>query len=137
VGLATRYRGNGKNSQKVPRSDGVQRKQLEFLHVHRRHKLWLFKRYNTTLICFYSIKKRQSLILYLINIGVNLPFMVQPTTYDYDAPLSEAGDVTSKFMAIRDAVSQYLPLPDFPVPSNSTKVGYGRVQMKYVSIFFK
>jgi beta-galactosidase len=59
--------------------------------------------------------------------------MVQPTTYDYDAPLSEAGDVTPKFMAIREAVSRYLPLPDIPVPANSTKVGYGKVQMTYVS----
>jgi beta-galactosidase len=59
--------------------------------------------------------------------------MVQPTTYDYDAPLSEAGDVTPKFMAIREAVSRYLPLPDIPVPTNSTKVGYGKVQMTYVS----
>ena len=38
--------------------------------------------------------------------GANEPFIVQPTSYDYDAPLSEAGDVTNKFMAIREEISK-------------------------------
>ena len=37
--------------------------------------------------------------------GPNNTYIVQPTTYDYDAPITEAGDVTSKFMAIRKEIS--------------------------------
>ena len=66
---------------------------------------------------------------------INQTYLVQPTTYDYDAPLSEAGDITEKFMAIREAVSQYLPLPKISIPANSKKVGYGKVPMSYVINF--
>jgi beta-galactosidase len=57
---------------------------------------------------------------------------VQPTSYDYDAPISEAGDTTEKYFAIRNAISKYLPLPQIPVPANSSKIAYGQVQMNYV-----
>ena len=30
------------------------------------------------------------------------------TSYDYDAPLSEAGDITEKYLAIRDTISKVL-----------------------------
>ena len=30
------------------------------------------------------------------------------TSYDYDAPLSEAGDITEKYLAIREAISKVL-----------------------------
>jgi beta-galactosidase len=69
--------------------------------------------------------------------GANLPFLVQPTTYDYDAPMTEAGDTTEKYMAIRSAISRYLPPPQVPVPANSTKVAYGRIPMTYVCILRK
>lgn len=32
--------------------------------------------------------------------------MVQPTSYDFDAPISEAGDTTDKYMAIRKSIYQ-------------------------------
>ncbi|KAF2352285.1 Glycoside hydrolase 35 catalytic domain [Trinorchestia longiramus] len=51
------------------------------------------------------------------------------TTYDYDAPLSEAGDMTQKFDAVRQVIGKYLPLPRVSVPSNSSKKAYGRVSM--------
>lgn len=51
------------------------------------------------------------------------------TSYDYDAPLSEAGDVTDKFYAIRDVIGKYLPLPDIPIPT-SAKMAIGPVAMK-------
>lgn len=38
--------------------------------------------------------------------GADPPFKVCPTSYDYDAPLSEAGDPTDKYMAIRQLMSQ-------------------------------
>ncbi|XP_050711222.1 LOW QUALITY PROTEIN: beta-galactosidase-like [Eriocheir sinensis] len=44
--------------------------------------------------------------------GSNLgsTFQACPTSYDYDAPLSEAGDPTEKYWAIRNLTSKYLPL---------------------------
>ncbi|MGN7948311.1 glycoside hydrolase family 35 protein [Microbacterium sp. 22215] len=34
------------------------------------------------------------------------------TSYDYDAPLDEAGDPTAKFFAFRDVIAKYAPVPD-------------------------
>ncbi len=34
------------------------------------------------------------------------------TSYDYDAPLDEAGDPTEKFFAFREVISRYAPVPD-------------------------
>ncbi|CAG5132937.1 unnamed protein product, partial [Candidula unifasciata] len=60
------------------------------------------------------------------------PYQPVPTSYDYDAPITEAGDVTLKYFAIRDIVSKYLPLPDIPVPPNAKKSRYGDVTMEFV-----
>jgi len=38
--------------------------------------------------------------------GADPVFKVCPTSYDYDAPLTEAGDITDKYMAIRNFTSQ-------------------------------
>jgi len=35
-------------------------------------------------------------------------FSVCPTSYDYDAPLTEAGDITDKYLAIRNFTSRVL-----------------------------
>jgi hypothetical protein len=63
--------------------------------------------------------------------GVNLPFLPQPTSYDYDAPISEAGDITEKYLAMRDAISKYFPLPNVAIPPNSLKKNYGKVKMTH------
>ncbi|WP_341945903.1 beta-galactosidase family protein [Microbacterium sp. LWH11-1.2] len=34
------------------------------------------------------------------------------TSYDYDAPLDEAGDPTEKFFAFRDVIAKYAPVPE-------------------------
>ena len=65
--------------------------------------------------------------------GADPPFfLAQPTSYDYDAPISEAGDITLKYLALRDVISKYLPLPSVPIPANQTKFAYGKVLMTYV-----
>jgi len=61
------------------------------------------------------------------------PYQPVPTSYDYNSPISEAGDLTRKFYAIRDIVSKYLPLPTTPIPDNSDKGNYGAVPMKFIS----
>lgn len=53
------------------------------------------------------------------------------TSYDYDAPLSEAGDPTVKYFAMRDVISKYLPLPDVPLPEAGPKTAYGQVFLHY------
>ncbi|NCI47709.1 glycoside hydrolase family 35 protein [Sediminibacterium soli] len=46
------------------------------------------------------------------------PFEPQISSYDYDAPLNEAGNATPKFMAFRNVIRKHLPketvLPDVP-----------------------
>lgn len=42
----------------------------------------------------------------LLLIGANTPYEAQPTSYDYDAPLSEAGDLTDKYFAIREVIKK-------------------------------
>ena len=42
--------------------------------------------------------------------GANIPpFQVEPTSYDYDAPISEAGDLTEKYFAFQKIIHKYLP----------------------------
>ncbi|KAL9890166.1 ectoderm-expressed 3 isoform 1-T2 [Glossina fuscipes fuscipes] len=60
------------------------------------------------------------------------------TSYDYDAPMTEAGDPTSKYFALRDIIARYLPLPDIPVPVPLPKKHYGTVQLlRCCSLFSK
>lgn len=33
-----------------------------------------------------------------------MPYIPQPTSYDYDAPLSEAGDLTEKYFTLRKVI---------------------------------
>ncbi|SDD61260.1 beta-galactosidase [Niabella drilacis] len=51
--------------------------------------------------------------------GANAPpYLPQTSSYDYDAPINEAGNATSKFYAIRELLGKYLQpgetLPDVP-----------------------
>lgn len=47
--------------------------------------------------------------------GANDKGVWQPTitSYDYDAPLDEAGRPTAKFWAFREVISRYAPVPEF------------------------
>lgn len=51
------------------------------------------------------------------------------TSYDYDAPMDEAGDPTPKYMLIRDAIKDYLPLPNISVPARALKMSLPRIQL--------
>ncbi|MBR7720024.1 glycoside hydrolase family 35 protein [Hymenobacter properus] len=56
--------------------------------------------------------------------GNSSPYEPQTSSYDYDAPLNEAGNATPKFMAFREVISRYRsanePLP--PVPAAKPSV---------------
>ncbi len=56
-------------------------------------------------------------------------FAPDVTSYDYDALLTECGDVTPKYMAIRQVLAQYAEAPLPPVPKNRPKKAFGRVKL--------
>ncbi|XP_068583667.1 beta-galactosidase [Cebidichthys violaceus] len=66
--------------------------------------------------------------------GANDPYGSQPTSYDYDAPLSEAGDLTEKYFAIRDVIKMYHKIPAGPIPPTTPKYAYGTVGMKRLQV---
>uniref|UniRef100_A0A8D3BM29 Beta-galactosidase n=1 Tax=Scophthalmus maximus TaxID=52904 RepID=A0A8D3BM29_SCOMX len=42
--------------------------------------------------------------------GANIPYAPQPTSYDFNAPLTEAGDLTEKYFAIREVIKMVCSL---------------------------
>ncbi|MFI6650430.1 beta-galactosidase [Streptomyces sp. NPDC050529] len=56
--------------------------------------------------------------------GANDKHTYRPTvtSYDYDAPLDEAGDPTEKFTAFRDVIAKYAPVPAEPVPPRGPRL---------------
>ena len=58
-----------------------------------------------------------------------------PTSYDYDAPLTEAGDTGTKFHILRETIAKHEKIPVVPIPANTTKFAYGKVQMTRMSTF--
>jgi len=54
------------------------------------------------------------------------------TSYDYDSPLTEAGDTTPKYWAIRKVMQKYVTLPPGPVPPHSPKWSSGEIALNTV-----
>ncbi|MBQ8685546.1 MAG: beta-galactosidase [Clostridia bacterium] len=50
------------------------------------------------------------------------------TSYDYDALLTECGDVTEKYCAVREVIQKYTDKPLPPIPKNRQKCAYGQVR---------
>lgn len=61
--------------------------------------------------------------------GANEPYDAQPTSYDYDAPLTEAGDLTKKYFAIQNVIKMYRKIPEGPIPPSTPKFAYGTVPL--------
>lgn len=62
--------------------------------------------------------------------GANTPYSPQPTSYDYDAPLSEAGDLTEKYFVLRKVIQKFEEVPEGPIPPSTPKFAYGKVVLK-------
>ncbi|XP_034811929.1 beta-galactosidase isoform X8 [Pan paniscus] len=62
--------------------------------------------------------------------GANSPYAAQPTSYDYDAPLSEAGDLTEKYFALRSIIQKFEKVPEGPIPPSTPKFAYGKVTLE-------
>jgi beta-galactosidase len=43
-------------------------------------------------------------------------YLPMVTSYDYDSPISESGDLTEKFRAFREVIARHAPVPDEPLP---------------------
>jgi len=78
-----------------------------------------------------------SVNLYMLQGGTNFGFMngvdldekdtreIVLTSYDYDAPISEAGDTTWKYFKLREVIQKFVNQPLPSVPSNATKKAFG------------
>ncbi|RKN86969.1 glycoside hydrolase family 35 protein [Paenibacillus ginsengarvi] len=87
------------------------------------------------------LKENGSVNFYMFHGGTNFGFfsgancpspdVYQPTitSYDYDVLLSEAGDPTDKYYAVREVLARYTDVPELKLPEPSAKLAYGRVQM--------
>jgi len=82
--------------------------------------------------------------IYMLHGGTNFGFMnganlykgykPQITSYDYDAPISEAGDLTPKYFIIREVILKHrdVPLPWVPIPQIPKQV-FGNIYMTRVA----
>jgi len=85
------------------------------------------------------LKLGASVNFYMFHGGTNFGFynganhidFYEPTvtSYDYNALLSESGNITDKYMTIREVIAQYTDLPDEPLPAPTEKKSYGEVQL--------
>ena len=90
--------------------------------------------------------KRGSLNMYMFIGGTNFgftsganhyeKFAPDVTSYDYDAVLTECGDITPKYMALREVISKYIDTPLPEIPKNREKRAYGKVSLTKVGGFF-
>ncbi|KHG10358.1 Beta-galactosidase 17 -like protein [Gossypium arboreum] len=91
-----------------------------------------------------------SVVLYMAHGGTNFGFYngantgadesdYKPdlTSYDYDAPITESGDVdNAKFKAIRRVMGKFSSVSLPSVPPNNKKTGYGSIQLKRTAFLF-
>lgn len=56
-------------------------------------------------------------------------FQADITSYDYDAPMTEAGDPTIKYKLIRDVIKDYLPLPNISIPEQGQKMTLNSIKL--------
>lgn len=87
------------------------------------------------------LNQSASVNLYMFHGGTNFGFSagandggannynVDITSYDYDAPMDEAGNPTPKYMDIRDEIGKFFPLPDIPVPPRQTAIKLPSVKL--------
>lgn len=50
------------------------------------------------------------------------------TSYDYDALLTESGDITPKYKAFQEVIARYTQLPDVQLSTEIRKLAYGKVE---------
>jgi beta-galactosidase len=82
------------------------------------------------------LKQGASVNLYMWHGGTNFGFMnganafgnnflADVTSYDYNAPVSECGDLTKKFHALSRVIRKYAAVPEEPLPPPSARLELG------------
>lgn len=72
------------------------------------------------------------------NYNKNQPYAPQISSYDYDAPINEAGNATPKFIAFREIIKKHLP-PDIilpPIPEQKKSIKISPFKLKDVTDIF-
>ncbi|KAJ8637854.1 hypothetical protein MRB53_012121 [Persea americana] len=97
------------------------------------------------------LSRNGSAVLYMAHGGTNWGFyngantgaddsayMPDLTSYDYDAPIKESGDVDNlKFTALRRVIKKYNRASLPSIPSNSEKRSYGRVEVQKIASLYE
>ncbi len=84
--------------------------------------------------------------IYMFEGGTNFGFMngsnyydnLTPdvTSYDYDAVLTEDGQITEKYRRFQEVISKFTPIPEVPLTTEIKRKAYGSVKLKdKVSLF--
>lgn len=63
-------------------------------------------------------------------------FAPDVTSYDYDAMLTECGDITPKYLAVREVIKKHTKKELPPIPKNRKKLSYGEVKLTESGGFF-
>ena len=75
----------------------------------------------------------QKLSLSGANFNPDNGYEPQITSYDYDAPISESGELTRKYFAMRKVILKHRGLPPLPVPVSTPKQSHGNIYMTKVN----
>lgn len=83
-----------------------------------------------------ELLKRGSLNFYMFEGGTNFGFMsgrncgnqtADVTSYDYDAPLTEDGQITEKYRLFKETISKYETVREIPLTTEIKRKAYGEV----------
>lgn len=83
-----------------------------------------------------ELLKRGSVNFYMFEGGTNFGFMsgrnggsrtADVTSYDYDAPLTEDGQITLKYQLFKEIISKYAPIREVPITTEIKRKAYGRI----------
>lgn len=83
-----------------------------------------------------ALLKLGSVNFYMFEGGTNFGFMsgrnggsknADVTSYDYDAPLTEDGQITPKYKLFREIISQYAPIREIPLTTEIKRKAYGKI----------
>lgn len=83
-----------------------------------------------------ELLKRGSLNFYMFEGGTNFGFMsgrncgnktADVTSYDYDAPLTEDGQITEKYRLFKETISKYETVREIPLTTEIKRKAYGEI----------
>jgi len=97
----------------------------------------------------YLLKNKRSINFYVIHGGTNFgftaganafsPTQYQPdiTSYDYDAPINERGQATTKYFTLRNLIAKYVGYKIPTVPKEMEAIEIPAIDMKYMTTIWE